>query len=118
MSSVRQFWWPCAAACTIALLLQACGGGSGSTAPPVAAPTPPVTTPTTPPVASNTPFSDGNAYSNARTASLATPNEQAAVVHTHMTLAGQQIDYTATSGHLTATDLKGSASASFFYVAY
>src|SRR4051812_22986373 len=100
MNSVRQFWRPCAAASTIVLLLQACGGGSGSTTPPVAAPTPPVTAPTTPPVATGSAFSDGNAYSTARNASLATPNEQAAVIHTHMTLAGQQIDYTATSGHL------------------
>lgn len=116
MSSVRQFWRPCAVASAIAMLLQACGGGAGSTAPPVAAPTPPVTVPTPP--ATSSALSDGNAYSTARDAALATPNEQAAIVHTRMTLAGQQIDYTATTGHLTATDLAGRAIVSFFYVAY
>jgi carboxypeptidase C (cathepsin A) len=119
MGIAGQTWRAAAAASAIALLLQACGGGGGSSTatPPAVVPTPPVTVPT-PPVVSDGSVSDSNAYSNARNASLATPNERAAVVHTRITLAGQQIDYTATSGHLTATDPSGRATVSFFYVAY
>jgi carboxypeptidase C (cathepsin A) len=41
------------------------------------------------------------------------------VVPQHMTLAGKNLDYTTTTGHLTATDaLTGQPVASFFYVAY
>ena len=110
MDKVRQVWRALAAGSAVALLLNACGGGGGTSTPAVSVPTPPP--------ASDGAFSDSNTYSNARSASLATPNEQAAVVHTHMTLAGQQIDYTATSGHLSATDPGGHATVSFFYVAY
>lgn len=114
------------AAGTLLLLLQACGGGGSGSTTPVASPSPP-TTPATPPTpstpappvpAADGAFSDSNSYSNARNAGLASPNEQAAVVHTSMTLAGQKIDYTATSGHLTATDPSGRPTVSFFYVAY
>jgi hypothetical protein len=54
----------------------------------------------------------------AATGSLATPNENAAVA-SHIQLNGAQFNYTATTGHLTASDVKtGQASVSFFYVAY
>jgi carboxypeptidase C (cathepsin A) len=118
MYTARQSWRAPAAAIAATFLLQACGGGgSTSTAPPAPVPTPPVTVPT-PPVASDGSLNDTNSYSNARTASLATPNELAAVVKAKMTLAGQQIDYTVTTGHLSALDLAGKPTVSFFYTAY
>jgi carboxypeptidase C (cathepsin A) len=64
-------------------------------------------------------YADTLAYSSAATGSLTTPNENAAVIASHIQLNGQQFNYTATTGHLTATDARtGQASASFFYVAY
>ncbi len=121
MHSTRQQWTAIALSSALAILLQACGGGGGtSAAPPVTAPVAPAapSTPTTPTPVADGSFNDTNSYSNARNASLATPNEQAAVIHTSMTLAGQKIDYTATSGHLSALDPSGRATVSFFYVAY
>jgi carboxypeptidase C (cathepsin A) len=104
--TIRQHLLPvCAASCV--LLLSSCGGGSS-------APTTPTTTPTTPGA-----YADTLAYSSIATASLAAPNENAAVIAAHITLAGKEFDYTVTSGHLTATDaVTGKPSASFFYVAY
>jgi carboxypeptidase C (cathepsin A) len=122
MKTAPQYWRALGTASALALLLQACGGGGSSgtaVTPPVTPPVaPPVAPPVTPPVVSDGSFTDSNSYSSARTASLATPNENAAVVKSSMTLAGQKIDYTATSGHLTATDLSGKPIASFFYTAY
>jgi carboxypeptidase C (cathepsin A) len=104
------------AAALYALILAACGGGGGSTATAPATPTSP-TTPTTPEVPGA--YADTIAYSSAATASLATPNENAAVIASHIQLGGQQFNYTATTGHLTATDARtGKAAASFFYIAY
>ncbi len=114
MASKKLRWLTTAS--VLVLLLQACGGG-GTTAP-LPAPAPVTPAPVTPPVVSDGSFTDTNVYSSARTASLTTPNEQAAVVKASMTLAGQKIDYTATSGHLTATDLSGKPTVSFFYMAY
>ncbi|MES2019070.1 MAG: peptidase S10 [Pseudomonadota bacterium] len=94
-----------------ALLLSACGGGGGSSAPPVVAPPAPTPLPGS--------FADTVTYSGGATASLPTGAEGAAVVPMHMTLAGKNLDYTATTGHLTATDaVSGQPLASFFYVAY
>jgi hypothetical protein len=54
----------------------------------------------------------------AATGSAGAPNENAAVA-SHIQLNGAQFNYTATTGHLTASDVKtGQASVSFFYVAY
>ncbi|WP_394779907.1 S10 family peptidase [Undibacterium sp.] len=93
------------------LLLSACGGGSSA---------PPATT--TPPdsgAGSDQAYADPVRYSNLPTASLAGASEQAAVTHAQITLNGKQISYTATTGHLTASDLgSGAPKASFFYVAY
>jgi carboxypeptidase C (cathepsin A) len=52
-------------------------------------------------------------------ASLATAVDSAAVTHHQITLQGATIHYTATAGHLVATDPRtGAPQASFFYVAY
>ena len=100
-----------AAACA-ALLLAACGGGGSSSTQPTPTPTP---TPTPLPGS----FADSLTYSGGPSANLATGAEGAAVVPLRMTLAGKTLDYTATTGHLTATDARtGQAVASFFYVAY
>lgn len=58
-------------------------------------------------------------YSSAPDAALATANEQAAVTSHTIALGGRSIAYTATAGHLTASDpASGAAQASMFYVAY
>ncbi|GGC95910.1 S10 family peptidase [Undibacterium terreum] len=109
----KQIW---AGILTILLsLLSACGGG-GSSAPASGG------------NGTGTPVSPGNGdqayadpvfYSGAANASLAMASEQAAQVHSQLSLNGKTIAYTSSSGHLTASDLKtGAASASFFYVAY
>lgn len=96
------------------LLLAACGGGGGN---PVG--TPPPEPPVTPPLPVAGEYADPNNYSTSASAGLAAPNENAAVIHSHILLAGKQFDYTATSGHLTASDAQsGKPIASFFYVAY
>lgn len=105
------------AAVLSAALLSACGGGGGGSAASVATtPSPPST-----PIVAGTPgeYADSNAYSGAATGALAAPNEGAAVIASHIQLGGKQFNYTATTGHLNATDLKtGKPVASFFYVAY
>jgi carboxypeptidase C (cathepsin A) len=61
---------------------------------------------------------DPNAYSTAPGASLAQPDEGAAVTQHEMQAQGATLHYTATAGHLTVRDGAGRPSASFFYVAY
>ena len=101
-----------ALAAALAAGLTACGGGGGGTAaPPV---TPPVTP--TPPAGA---LADPVMYNGAATASLASASEQAATAHGQLTLNGVRLDYTATTGHLTARDARtGVPAVSFFYVAY
>jgi carboxypeptidase C (cathepsin A) len=96
------------------LLLSSCGGGGGGSAPvtPTPTPTPPVITP----VAGE--YADPNTYASTPTGSVATPNENAATIPSHIQLNGKQFNYVATSGHLTATDARTQASATIFYVAY
>ena len=99
-------------------LLASCGGGGGSSSPAVTQ-TPP-TTPV-PPVVQPVPgeYADPNSYASNAGGSLATPNENAATIPSHIQLNGKQFNYVATSGHLTASDVRnGEAAASFFYVAY
>ena len=115
MVMIKERQWRGALAAACALTLAACGGGSGGNAS-VAPPTTP-TTPTVPAVPGA--YADAIAYSSAATGSLAGPNENAAIIASHIQLNGQQFNYTATTGHLTATDTRtGQASASFFYIAY
>jgi carboxypeptidase C (cathepsin A) len=100
-------------AAILAAAMSACGGG-GSSSTPVAAPQPP------PPVAALPgSYADPVNYSGAASASLAGAQEQAATVQASITFEGKPLSYTATTGHLTATDLAtGQPAASFFYVAY
>src|SRR5471030_458168 len=103
----------------LAILLSACGGGGGGAGSTAIAPTAP-TTPTIP-TAPTTPgeYADTVVYSGAASASLPSASENAAVIAAHIQLAGKEFDYTVTSGHLTASDVKtGKPTASFFYVAY
>lgn len=94
-------------------LLVACGGGGGG-----GGGTTITTPPVTPPVASNGALNDPVMYSGTPTAALASATESAAIVKAAMVLNGQSIAYTATTGHLTATDARTGRAASFFYVAY
>jgi len=97
-----------AASCAV-LLLASCGGGGGG-----AGASPP---PEPPPLPGS--FADPVAYSNAGGASLPSAAEGAATVTQRITLAGKTLDYTATTGHLTATEpVSGQPTVSFFYVAY
>lgn len=95
-------------------LLAACGGGGGGTTA-VAPSVTPVT-----PVTDSTPgaLADSNSYDSSPGGSLATPNESAAVIASHIQLNGKQFNYTATSGHLNARDAQSGKAASLFYVAY
>jgi carboxypeptidase C (cathepsin A) len=97
-----------------ALLLGGCGGGGGG-----GAATAPVPTPSPTPAPLPGSFADAVAYSDGASASLVAGTEGAAVVALRITLAGKTLDYTATTGHLTAIDARsGQPAASFFYVAY
>lgn len=97
----------------LAAALAACGGGGGgdSAPAPVAGPPPVAALPGS--------YADPVVYSGVATASLAGAQERAATVQARIGLDGRPLDYTATTGHLTATDLQtGQPAASFFYVAY
>jgi carboxypeptidase C (cathepsin A) len=101
-----------AALVAAALALAGCGSGGGGAAPP-----PPRTLP--PPAGGNLPYQDNVAYSSAPDAALADAVEAAAITRHRITLRGATIDYTATTGHLTASHpVTGAPEASFFYVAY
>jgi carboxypeptidase C (cathepsin A) len=94
----------------IALSLTGCGGGGGGGSGAVNPPPPPPPPPS---------FFDPVLYSSSPSASLATAAELASVTHHQLTLGGTTLSYTATTGHLTATNpVNGAAEASFFYVAY
>lgn len=89
-------------------LCAACGGGGGGDG---------GTTPAPPPVSTN--LTDSTAYSTAPDASLATATEATAVTRHQLTLGSRTLAYTATAGHLTATQVgTGTPQASFFHVAY
>jgi carboxypeptidase C (cathepsin A) len=98
-----------AAAALAALALASCSGGGGGSSGPGPTPSPPA----------GNGFTDPTPYSSAATASLANPQEIAAVTRRQVVVGGTTLDYTATAGHLTALALAdGSPEASFFYVAY
>lgn len=86
------------------LVLAACGGGGGSDN----ASTPPPTA-----------WFDPVVYSSAAGASLPSAAELASVTRHQITIDGNMLAYTATAGHLTASNLvSNAAEASYFYVAY
>jgi carboxypeptidase C (cathepsin A) len=67
------------------------------------------------------PFQDPNRYQFGANDALpaAQATENAAITHGRITVNGQSISYTASAGHLTATDpVSGQAKATMFYVAY
>lgn len=102
----------CAAVALLATLTACGGGGGGSATPP-----PPPTLP--PPSGGNQPYNDPTIYSTAATASLASAVEAAAITKHQITLRGTTYNYTATTGHLTASHpVTNAPEASFFYVAY
>ncbi|MBR8213926.1 S10 family serine carboxypeptidase-like protein [Burkholderia vietnamiensis] len=70
--------------------------------------------------AANQPYVDPVAYSMNATDGLAPAQvaEKAAVMHYQWKSGGTTIDYTTTTGHLTAQDANGNAEASMSYVAY
>ena len=94
-----------------AAALAGCGGGGSGTPTPASAPAP------APPAGPG--YIDPTPYSAAPNASLAVATEQAAVTSHTITLGGARVAYTATAGHLTASDPVGGApQASMFYIAY
>lgn len=96
----------CAGLLGIAAALAGCGGGGGG----APAPAPPPVEPS---------FTDSTVYSNAATASLATPSEARAVTRHQWVSGTRTLAYTASAGHLTATEVRsGAPQASFFHVAY
>ncbi len=105
---------PGLASVLLAAMLVACGGGGSGGSAPAPAPVP------VPPIAALPgSYADPVNYSGAATASLAGAEERAATVQTRISLDGRPLDYTATTGHLTTTDLRtGQPAASFFYVGY
>jgi carboxypeptidase C (cathepsin A) len=65
------------------------------------------------------PYHDPVVYSVAPGEALASAQEAAAIARGRLMIGAEAIDYTATTGHLTAIDLaSGTPAASFFYVAY
>jgi carboxypeptidase C (cathepsin A) len=89
-----------------ALLLAGCGGGggsSGSSAPP-------------PPPAN---YTDATVYTSGASDALPSAQEISAVTHHQFTVNGTVLTYTATAGHLIASNGQtGAPEAAFFYVAY
>lgn len=84
-------------------VLAACGGGGDNAAPP--------------PV--NAGFTDATMYSADAQAALTQPSEAVAVTRHQLVLGSRALPYTATAGHLTATQVgTGVPQASFFHVAY
>jgi len=88
-----------AAAVALLAVLAACGGGGGGGG-------------------GGAQDLDGNQYSVQGSASLSTPNELSSVTHASLVVGGKTVAYTATAGHLTASDSQQRPEVSFFYVAY
>jgi carboxypeptidase C (cathepsin A) len=90
-----------------ALLLAGCGGGGGNSG----------STPPPPPPPAN--FTDATVYTSGASDSLPSAQEISAATQHQVTVNGTVLSYTATAGHLTASNGQtGAPEASFFYVAY
>jgi len=86
--------------------LSACGGGDSASSPTSTPPASPV-------------YADSTVYSSLPKASLPNAMEITIVTKNQLPLNGKLINYSATTGHITARDLtSGVAEASFFYIAY
>lgn len=95
----------------LTLMLTACGGGGGGGSTGGGT--------SSPPGNGDVALNDPVVYSGAAGASLSSAQELAAVTHHTLQLGNQTLTYTATAGHLTASQPQsGAAEASFFYVAY
>lgn len=110
------------ALCVAALMLAGCGGGdsgSGASATAFKQVSANAQDETQSPAA-NRPYSDPVAYSLNAGDGLAPTQvaERSAVMHYQWTSGSTTINYTTTTGHLTARDAKGNAEASMSYVAY
>jgi carboxypeptidase C (cathepsin A) len=93
----------CLVAVIATLALAGCGGGGGGSGPGNSGPG----------------FFDPTLYSTAGNASLAEATDLAATTHHQIVVNGTAMTYTATAGHLVASDpVSGAPEASFFYVAY
>jgi carboxypeptidase C (cathepsin A) len=94
------------------LLLAGCGSGGGSSGTTVVPPPPPPPPP-------SVPFFDPVAYSSAPSGSLPSAQELSSITRGTVTVNGAALDYTATTGHLTARKLgTDTPDASIFYIAY
>ncbi|MGG1943961.1 peptidase S10 [Trinickia sp. NRRL B-1857] len=101
-----------------ALLLAACGGGNGAASSATAAN---AQQPSRAKAAdANQPYTDQVAYSMNAGDSLdpSQVNEGAAVMHYQWSAGSTTVNYTTTTGHLTASDANGNPEASMSYVAY
>ncbi|QNB14825.1 peptidase S10 [Paraburkholderia tropica] len=109
------------ALCIAALMLAGCGGDSGSGASATAFKQVSANAQdASQSSAANRPYSDPVAYSLNAGDGLAPTQvaERSAVMHYQWTSGSTTINYTTTTGHLTARDAKGNAEASMSYVAY
>nr|WP_321866842.1 peptidase S10 [Paraburkholderia tropica] len=109
------------ALCIAALMLAGCGGDSGSGASATAFKQVSANAQdASQSSAANRPYSDPVAYSLNAGDGLAPTQvaERSAVMHYQWTSGSTTINYTTTTGHLTARDTKGNAEASMSYVAY
>ncbi|WP_206952632.1 S10 family serine carboxypeptidase-like protein [Trinickia acidisoli] len=118
------FWLSAIAAATLAL--TGCGGGDGGSSAATSANAQQVVAAQSalanqqPQSATDQPYTDPVAYSTNAGDSLdpTQVSEKAAVMHHTWTSGNQTINYTTTTGHLTASDLGGNAEATMSYVAY
>lgn len=98
-------------------LVTACGGDDGSPAASTLSANRAVSAQTLP---ANQPYVDPVAYSSNAADSLdaSQVSEQAAVMHYQWTAGQTPVNYTTTTGHLTASDASGNPEATMSYVAY
>jgi carboxypeptidase C (cathepsin A) len=120
----HQSWVASLGALTIIVVLAGCGAGDGSSVSAVPTSVAQVAdqaqSPNQSPTA-NQPYIDPVAYSANATDGLAVSqvSEKAATMHYQWTSGGTSVNYTTTTGHLTAMDLKsGAPEATMSYVAY
>ena len=118
---LRGGLWPSAIAAA-ALVLAGCGGGDGASSMGTSANAQQVAAAQSQAAqqAADQPYTDPIAYKTSAADSLdpTQVTEKAAVMH-HVWKSGRKtLDYTTTTGHLTASDLGGNAEATMSYVAY
>ncbi|MFL9874158.1 S10 family serine carboxypeptidase-like protein [Paraburkholderia megapolitana] len=108
-----------AAITTAVAILAGCGGGDGSRSSSAANLKQTASQQASPPTGNQT-YIDPVAYSVNAADGLAASqvSEQAAIMQHRWVSGGTTINYTTTTGHLTATDSKGNPEASMSYVAY